>query len=104
NESVVQTLLGILQEQVIGVYNEDEKAMYIVTDRSVFGPAEKDTFAHEFTHALQDQYFGLRTLAPKHPTNDDRSLAMQALIEGDAVLMQRLWAQQKLSQSEIDQL
>src|SRR5205823_1133055 len=69
-----------------------------------FGPAEKDTFAHEFTHALQDQYFDLGKLSPKHPDNDDRSLAIQALIEGDAVLMQRLWAQQKLSQDEINQL
>ena len=104
NDNVVQTLMDILQEQVIGVYDEDEQAMYIVSDRAQFGPAEKATFAHEFNHALQDQHFGLRTLAPKHPTNDDRSLAVQALIEGDAVLMQRLWAQQKMTQPEIDQL
>jgi hypothetical protein len=103
-ESVTQTLLDILQEQVIGVYGEDEKMMYIVADRASFGPEEKTTFAHEYTHALQDQHFDLRKLMPKHPTNDDRSLALQALIEGDAVLMQRLWAQQNLSQSEINQL
>ena len=43
-------------------------------------------------------------MQPKHPDNDDRSLAIQALTEGDAVLMQRLWAQEKLSQDEINQL
>ncbi len=104
NESVVQMLLELLQEQVIGVYNEDEKVMYLVGDKAQFGPDEKDTFAHEFTHALQDQYFDLTRLAPKHPDNDDRSLAIQALVEGDAVLIQRLWAQENLSPSELSQL
>jgi hypothetical protein len=104
NDSVVQILLDVLQEQVIGVYNQDDKVMYMVTDRAQFGPEEKATFAHEYTHALQDQYFDLTRLAPKHPLNDDRSLAIQALTEGDATLMQRLWAQEKMTQEEINQL
>jgi len=104
NESVLQTLLDVLQEQVIGVYNEDDKVMYLVSDANDFGPDEHDTFAHEYTHALQDQYYDLTKLAPKHPDNDDRSLAMQALIEGDAVLIQRLWAQDNLSPDELSQL
>jgi hypothetical protein len=104
DESVVQILLDVLQEQVIGVYNQDDKVMYMVTDNGQFGPDEKATFAHEYTHALQDQYFDLTKLAPKHPTNDDRSLAIQALTEGDATLMQRLWAQEKMTQDEINQL
>ncbi|HLZ26010.1 MAG TPA: hypothetical protein VKV73_01660 [Chloroflexota bacterium] len=104
-DSVTQILLDVLQEQVIGVYNPDDKVMYLVTsDNGQFGPEEKDTFAHEYTHALQDQYFDLTALEPKHPPNDDRSLAVLALSEGDAVLMQRLWAQEKLSQDEINQL
>src|SRR5258708_14911060 len=74
NDDVSQTLLDILQEQVIGVYNEDDKVMYLVSASSQFGPTEKDSFAHEFTHALQDQYFDLSKLAPKHPINDDRAL------------------------------
>jgi hypothetical protein len=104
NDNVVQILMELLQEQVVGVYNEDEKVMYLVGDTAQFGPDEKDTFAHEFTHALQDQYFDLTKLAPKHPDNDDRSLAVQALVEGDAVLIQRLWAQENLSADEQAQL
>jgi hypothetical protein len=103
-DSVVQTLLGVLQEQVIGVYNEDDQVMYLVSDRAQFGPVEKATFAHEFTHALQDQYYDLRTLSPKHPANDDRALAIQALVEGDATLLQRLWAQSNLNSDELNQL
>ena len=104
NDNVVQILQDLLVEQVIGVYNEDEKVMYIVGDTGQFGPDERDTFAHEFTHALQDQYFDLNRLSPKHPDNDDRALAIQALVEGDAVLIQRLWAQQNLSADEQAQL
>src|SRR5207245_9762469 len=78
--------------------------MYLVADSGQIGPDEKGTFAHEFDHALQDQYFDLTVLAPKHADNDDRSLAIDALTEGDATLIQRLWAQQNLSADEINQL
>jgi hypothetical protein len=104
NESLVQILLDVLQEQIIGMYNQDDKVMYLVAGNGQLGPEEKVTFAHEFDHALQDQYFDLTALAPKHPDNDDRSLAIQALSEGDATLIQRLWAQQNLSADEINQL
>lgn len=103
-ETVVQVLLDVLQEQIIGIYDQDDKSMYLVADNGQFGPDEKGTFAHEYVHALQDQYFDLNALAPKHPQNDDRSLAIQALTEGDATLMQRLWAQKNLTADEINQL
>jgi hypothetical protein len=103
-DDVVQILLGVLQEQVVGAYNQDEKAMYLVSDNGQVGAAEKATFAHEFALALQDQYYDLNALVPKHPQNDDRSLATQALSQGDAVLLQRIWAQQYMTQDEITQL
>src|SRR5579871_3689399 len=105
NDSVVQILLGIVQEQILGLYNQDDKTMYLLSaNHGQFGPEEKDTFAEEYDHALLDQYYDLGTLAPAHPDNDDRSLAVNALIQGDATLMQRLWAQQNLSQDEVSQL
>ncbi len=104
NDNVMQILLGVLQEQILGLYNQDDKTMYLLADNGQFGAEEKDTFAEEYDHALQDQYYDLSTLAPEHPDNDDRSLAVQALIQGDATLMQRLWAQQNLTQDELSQL
>ncbi len=41
--------------------------------------------AHELTHALQDQNFGTLAAADD-PSNDDRSLAIHAVVEGDATL------------------
>jgi hypothetical protein len=62
------------------------------------------TYAHEFNHALQDQYFDLNKIAPKHPDNADRSMAVHAVIEGDAILLQSLWGAANLSQDDIIQL
>jgi hypothetical protein len=104
NENVVQILLDVLQEQILGVYNQDDKTMYLAASKGQFGAAEKDTYAQEYDHALQDQYFDLSALAPKHPDNDDRALAIQAVTQGDATLIQRLWAQQNLSSEELSQL
>jgi hypothetical protein len=104
NESVVQITLGVLQEQILGMYNQDDKTMYLLSDHGQFGPDEKDTFAEEYDHALQDQYYDLGSLVPRHPDNDDRSLAAQALVQGDAALLQRLWAQQNLSSDELSQV
>ncbi len=43
------------------------------------------TMAHELTHALQDQHFGLEAFTAKaKPPNSDASLARRFVIEGDA--------------------
>lgn len=41
--------------------------------------------AHELTHALQDQHFGVLSAADDE-SNDDRSLTLHAVLEGDATL------------------
>src|SRR5215204_2231817 len=100
SEDLVQIRLDLYNEQVIGVYDPDDKAMFVVGE-GVFGPGQKLTFAHEYHHALQDQHFDLNWLAPPHPENADRSLAVHALIEGDAVLLQSLWATSQLTPEEL---
>jgi len=102
-EDLVQIKLDLYGEQVIGVYDPDDKAMFVV-GQGAFGPAQRLTFAHEFHHALQDQHYDLNRIAPPHPDSNDRSLAVHALIEGDAVLLQSLWAASQLTQDELIQL
>ena len=43
--------------------------------------------AHELTHALQDQYFGVHTALDRITDNDDRRLALKSVVEGDATLV-----------------
>ncbi len=103
DENLLKIMLDLYQEQVLGFYDDKEKAMYVVTDGGPFGPAEKSTFAHEFTHALQDQSFDFQALRPPHRHNNDRYAAATAIAEGDAMLSERQWMQAHLTQNEINQ-
>ena len=93
----------LYREQIIGLYVPEEATLY-VRRRGGGSPAERITTAHEITHALQDQAFDLVKLQAEHEDNDDASLAVLALIEGDAVLTQQLWAQRYLTSDELGQV
>ncbi len=100
-DDLVQIQLQLLQGQVIGVYDPDDKLMFLIDSQAQFGPAERITYAHEFNHALQDQYYDLNKFAPKHPVSNDRSLAAHAVLEGDAVMLQTMWAAANLTQDDL---
>jgi hypothetical protein len=51
--------------------------------------ADRFLLAHEFTHALQDQHFDLMKLLVVRPYDFDRTEALFAVIEGDAMNVQR---------------
>lgn len=101
--NLAEFMIELLQEQVIGFYDDESKRMSVIGEGVALGPNEKITFAHEFTHALQDQHFGLEALNPPNPDNDDRAMAIHALIEGDATLLMGLWANQELTPREMDE-
>jgi hypothetical protein len=65
-----------------------------------FGANERLVLAHELTHALQDQHFGLRRLLPVDPQSSDTATAARALVEGDAMLTMRMWGRQHLRPSD----
>lgn len=93
----------LYREQIIGLYVPEEATLY-VRQRGGGSPAERITTAHEITHALQDQAFDLVKLQAEHEDNDDASLAVLSLIEGDAVLTQQLWAQRYLTAEELQEV
>jgi hypothetical protein len=103
-DNLFQIQLDLLSDQVVGVYDSDGKTLVVLADQQAFGPAERMTFAHEFNHALQDQHFDLNQIAPKHPDSNDHSLAVHAVVEGDAIMLQTLWAQANLSPTELIEL
>ena len=55
NASLHDLYVELLGSQVVGLYNRDDKHLYVVARNGRIGPAEKVTFSHEFTHALQDR-------------------------------------------------
>jgi hypothetical protein len=102
--SLTDLYINLLGSQVAGLYNPEHKTLYVVSRSGQLGGAEKTTFAHEFTHALQDQNFDLGSLHLDEIGQGDRSLARLSLVEGDAVLSQSLWQLKHLTQAELGQM
>ena len=77
--------LDLLTEQIIGFYDPKTKVLYVVDG----APPEQAGFiiGHELVHALQDQYFDLDSLQ-RVQGDDDRVMAAQAVMEGQAVYEQ----------------
>lgn len=99
--SLEQLYLDLLTSQVAGLYDDKTKHMYVVSKGGGIGPVEEITYAHEFTHALQDQRFVLKSVVGEALDQSDRSMARSALVEGDATLLMSLWAQKNLTREEL---
>jgi len=96
-----QVLVNTLSGAVIGQYRPMDKTMYLVAEPDApIGPDTKIVIAHEFTHALQDQYFGLEALSKKVKDHDDRAQALRALFEGDASITELLYERDKITGEE----
>jgi hypothetical protein len=100
DEDVAELQLELLGQQVLGFYDDTEQRMVVVTDAGLDAQA-KLSYAHEYTHALQDAAFGLDGLETDAEGQDDRSLARAALIEGDATVTMLSWAFAHLSPEEL---
>ena len=100
DENVADLQLALLTDQVAGFYDTEERRMVVVTDSGLDAEA-KITYAHEYTHALQDAAFGLDSLETDAVGEDDRGLARVSLIEGDATVTMLAWALRHLSQLEL---
>jgi hypothetical protein len=102
--SLADLYVELLGSQVAGFYSPDDKQLFVVSRTGAIGPVERVTFAHEYTHALQDQTFNLKALDISQIGQGDRGLARLSLIEGDAVTVQSIWTQQNLSPAEAIEL
>jgi hypothetical protein len=96
--------LDLLSGQAIGFYSPDRDALFLVSRSGGIGPTQRATYAHEFTHQLQDQNFDLARLHLDAPDQGDRSLARLALVEGDAVATQAAWMQANLTPQDLGQV
>lgn len=98
---VEEMLLNLYTEQVGGFYNPRTKEMFLILEDPVkrtfltrwlrgpeFDSAEqRTTLSHEMTHALADQHYDLGSLDKVARGNDDMSMAISSLIEGEATLV-----------------
>jgi hypothetical protein len=81
-------LVELLREQVAGYYDEKKKTVYLLD--WIPPEAQKSVLAHELTHALQDQNYGLEKWVKGGEKNrdgdpDESLAARQAVMEGQAM-------------------
>lgn len=86
---------------ILGFYDHTTKQLVVVTDRPTMGVSDRVTYAHEFTHNLQDQHYDLKQLFARATGNGDYEEAIRALVEGDATLSMSLYAQANLTAMDI---
>jgi hypothetical protein len=86
--------VNLYSEQIAGFYDDDTKEMVVVQGEDFAGP-EKMTYAHEYTHALQDATYDLNDgLMLDDDTCDldsEYCAAVTALVEGDASFVETQW-------------
>ncbi len=103
--SLEQVYLELQDSQVIGYYDPKVKELFLVSRDGALGAVEEVTYAHEFTHELQDRRFNLDSLGLDTIKDDsDRALALLGLIEGDAVTTQTAWMTANLSAAQLGEV
>ena len=95
--SLREAQIDELVKNVLGFYDQNSKQLVIVTERSQMGVSDKITYAHEFTHSLQDQHYDLTALFARAAGNSDYQMALKGLVEGDATLTMGLYARKELT-------
>jgi hypothetical protein len=100
-----EVLAQVYAEEVAAFYDPKTKTMHLIEEpkepakkapsflerlfgkKNAFDKDENKTvIAHELTHALADQHYDLDAMQKAVKKDDDRSLALDALIEGEATL------------------
>ena len=99
-QDVVALTERLYTAQVLGYYDYRAKRMVVVSDAGLT-PAAEITYAHEYTHALQDAAFNSGAAHDRVAGQRDRELALLALEEGDATTAMVLWAIGHLSSNEL---
>jgi hypothetical protein len=96
--NLVDRLVDFYASQVVAFYDPEPHRFYVVrgAEKSLEsggglpgaeGMAEKLIFAHELTHALQDESMRLDSRMKALKDDGDRGLALQSLLEGEATLV-----------------
>ena len=98
--------LDLYSENIAGFYDDEIEQMFVVQD-SQFGGPERLTYAHEYVHVLQDQTYDLDGLGFSDDAceeDSERCAALQALLEGDATLLEERWLLTYASDADFQQL
>jgi hypothetical protein len=86
---LTKTLDGFLEQQVGGFYDPGTNTFYLMEQFE--GDLARIILAHELTHALDDQCFGLDKLVQGAAQETDAEFAIQAMAEGSGTNAMMVW-------------
>jgi hypothetical protein len=98
-------LADLYIEQIAGFYDPQADQIVVIVGSGAMGQMERLTYAHEYTHALQDQHFDLEALGFSDDAEEkfdaDALAARLALVEGDATLLMQEFLYAHFSSEEM---
>lgn len=93
--------MKLLEAQLAGFYEPKDGTMYIAGDMDEVNSTA--TLAHELVHALQDQYFDLKSRSDYKPGESDKQTALACLAEGDATSVMTDVILKRMKMTALDQ-
>ena len=81
---LIDLQIALLRGLVLGFYDPDVKALFVLQDLGLTSTVTRLTLVHELTHALQDQHYDLNAVDLRLRGDWDASMAFTDLVEGDA--------------------
>ncbi|MBI4218500.1 MAG: hypothetical protein HY682_00045 [Chloroflexi bacterium] len=95
---------ALLGSQVLGLYDPDTEEFLVLRAGDDLSALAESTYAHEYTHRLQDVRFDLDRMTDEAGDNSDRQIALSALIEGDATVTQLGYGFRFMSRARLAEL
>lgn len=93
-----RVLRTITEDEILGFYDPRSKRLVVIRAKTDSRALQEITLAHELTHALEDQRFGIRRT---EGFNDDRAAATEALFEGTATALMTDYADRFLDLGDL---
>jgi hypothetical protein len=97
---LAEEVFDVLEEQAGGYYDPDRDTFFVLGDMP--RAAAPIIVAHELTHALDDQRFGIDRLLAEAEKDDDRSGALEAVVEGSGTVVMTVFIHRQIVAGKLD--
>ena len=100
--SIRETYADMFSTGTTGYYDSDKKELVVPISESGIDITTRMVIVHELVHALTDQHFDFHRTSTELADNDetDKYYALSAVIEGDAIEVEKRYYMEELTEEE----
>lgn len=95
-----EEVFDVLEEQAGGYYDPDRDTFFVLGDMP--RTAAPIIVAHELTHALDDQRYGIDRLLSEAEGDDDRAFALESVVEGSGTVVMTVYIHRQIVAGRLD--